>query len=108
MKRTKQEILPTLKVKVDKDDDRAIAFKKRMEVILLEVRDINTKHGDKTIATVEAGNEKFNVFVNSTSLNKLIDAFGDNDDLWKGKICNLDKDIDPHFKNEMIVFDPVA
>jgi len=107
MKREKSEIYPTLKVTIEKGDENARLFKD-MQVVLESVKDINTKHGEKVVATVLAGEERLQVFVNQTSMNALIDAFGDNDENWTGKIINLKKKKDKKYSQEMIVFEPVA
>lgn len=108
--REKQELIPTLKVNVDKDDDLSVALTEEMQVSILEVKDINTKHGLKTIAIVENNDgKKLQVFLNSTSLNSLIDAFGNDDKNFIGSICNLkvENAPEPYEKTKMIVFHPV-
>lgn len=108
MKREKQEIIPTLKISVKAGDDLSKEFTP-MQISIKEVKDIETKFGKKTVITVQAGEEEvYNLFVNSTSMNNLIDAFGDDDAMWIGKICNLVKGKNEKFENEMIVFEPVA
>lgn len=106
--RTKKEIYPTLKISVSKSDENGVVFKKDCQCILRDIKDLDTVHGKKTIATVEIGDDKFDVFVNNVSMNNLIDEFGSQDSQWLGKICNLVKQTDAKYNKEMIVFIPVA
>ena len=107
-KREKSLIFPTLKVNPKKDDENAIKFKEPMQISIEEVNDVDTKHGEKIVLTIMANNgKKLNAFLNAASKNNLIDAFGDDDERWKGQICDLKKEIDKHFGNEMIVFYPL-
>lgn len=104
--RNKTELLPTLKVNPKKDDVNAVKFKD-CQVTISEVTDLNTMHGDKIVVGVLLNDKKFNVFLNATSKNNLIDAYGNDDKNWINRICNLKKEVDNHYHNEMIVFHPV-
>lgn len=112
-KREKTELLPTLKINPKKDDDLAIKFDKDLEgiqVSIVKIEDRNTNSfGEKVVATVEdtKTNKKYSVFVNGVSMNNLIEAFGQEDSRWTGKLCTLNKEQDKKFKNDMIVFHPV-
>ena len=105
--RKKQEIFQTMKISPKDDDENAISFED-CQITLIDFADIETKFGLKTVATVEKDGDKYNVFLNQTSLNNLIEAFGEDDALWLNKVCDLKKEIDGKYKNEMIVFYPVA
>lgn len=108
-KRQKSEIYPTLKVNPKPTDENAVKFDAEMQVTIKKVVDAETKYGDKLIAHVEANDGKmYSVFVNATSKNKLIDAFGDDDDKWIGKLCDLRKEDSKGFDNEQITFYPIA
>lgn len=111
MKREKQELIPTLKVKVDENDDLSVELKKKMQVSIVEIKDIETRYKTKTIAIVQdADGNKYQVFLNTKSLNNLIDAFGDEDSTWKGRLCDLvvESAPAPYEKQKMIVFKPVV
>lgn len=106
-KQEKKEIFPTLKILVKEDDDNGVVFKDMQVNIVSITSDVETIHGKKIVAVVQTDKQKYSVFVNATSINKLIDAFGEDDELWTGKICNLKKEKDKKFNNQMIVFYPV-
>lgn len=111
MIREKQELIPTLKVKVEEDDDTSVELKKKKQVSIVEIKDIETKYKTKTIAVVQdSDGNKYQVFLNSRSLNNLIDAFGKDDTLWKGRLCDLvvENAPAPYEKQKMIVFKPVV
>jgi hypothetical protein len=106
--RTKSELLPTLKVSSVEDDENAIQLKDKTQIEILSLKDVATKNGQKTIAVVEMNGEKVQVFVNATSMNNLIDAFGNDDKYFIGKMCDLEieKAPSPFNKQSMIVFHP--
>lgn len=109
MRRQKQEILPTLSVNPETESETVVKFpEKGMQITILGVKDIQTTYGSKTVVSVSAGEEKYNVFLNATSQNQLIDKFGNDDADWIGKICNLKLEKDAKYKKKMIVFSPVA
>ena len=96
MERKKQELMETLKVK---DGFKGMA---NAEIVSLE--DIDTKHGRKTVMSVkDAEGKEHQLFVNVTSMNNLIDAFGGDDTKWPGNIIKLDVEKNEHFDTDMIV-----
>lgn len=109
MQREKQELIPTLKIRVEDDEELSEALTEEMQVSILEVKDIETKHGKKTLAVVEAENKKYQLFLNSASISNLIDSFGNDDANWIGKICNLrvENAPAPYNKQKMIVVYPL-
>lgn len=95
-KREKQELTPTLKV-----ED---GFKGMAKAEIISVRNIDTKHGEKVLMTISDSDGKpHNVFLNVASMNNLIDAFGDEDDSWIGKMVTLTLETDEHYNKEKIV-----
>jgi len=103
----KQEVYPTMKITVKKDDENAVLFEDCQIEILEITSDVETVHGKKIIATVLKDDDKYSVFMNQVSVNNLIEAFGEDDDGWKGKLCDLKEEVAPKYKNKMIVFYPV-
>jgi len=108
MNREKSEIYPTLKISPRGDNELEVKFSKEMQVEIVDLKDVETKFGSKTVVTVLAGKNKYNVFLNATSQNALIDKFGNDDENWKGELCNLKKSKNKQFSNEMIVFEPIT
>lgn len=106
-KRKKTELLPTFKPKSD-GEDLTVVLEEDKQVKIIAVKDVSTKHGDKIVATVELDDKRYNVFLNATSQNNLIDAFGDDDERWIGKLIDLKKERNAEFKSDMIVAYPVA
>lgn len=75
---------------------------------MVDVRDVQTKtYGEKTVATISLKDKKVNVFLNMVSLNKLIEAFGEDDEQWKGKLVDLTVEKDEIYNSLMIVVNPV-
>lgn len=73
-----------------------------------EIKDVETKKfGDKIVAVLSEGDEVFNVFLNNYSLEKLGEAYGEDDVNWKGKLVDLKLEKDENFNNDMIVLYPV-
>ena len=106
-KRQAKEILPTMKIDAKKDSDD-VAFQ-AVTAKIVSTTDLETKFGDKVVMTLE--NEKlgrFNTFVNNVSMERLIKAFGDDDEAWKGKTVVLEKQTDDKFNKDMIVILPKA
>ena len=108
-KREPKEILPTMKIDADKDVELDLAFSE-CQATILEIKDVQTKKfGDKIVMTLE--NEdlgKFCIFLNNYSVEKLNEAFGSEDEKWKGKLVDLKQEKDKQFSNDMIVVYPVA
>lgn len=91
-------ILPTLK---------ATDLKKPRQATIESLKDVNTKFGEKIVMTLQDGEETFQIFVNNYSLEKLNDAWGDDDTAYTGKLVDLKQEKDPEFNKEMIVIYPV-
>jgi len=103
-KRKAKELLPTMKPK-DDGEELTIPYEET-EAKIEEVNDLQTDFGEKTVATLNDGEKKFNLFVNNNSLQKLIDAYGDDDENWKGQEVKLTLEKNEKFKNDMIVINP--
>lgn len=107
--REPQEVLPTMKVNEKKLKEGDI-LAKETQVEIVSVKDIETdNYGKKTVAVVQNDdNGKFQIFVNNFSMHKLCEGFGNDDEAWKGKLCDVKIEEDPQFGNEMLVLYPVA
>lgn len=101
-KRQKQELNATMKINPSKEDELSIPFEETTATIE-SVRDLDTKHGNKTVTTLNDGKKSFDVFLNNMSINNLIDAYGDEDQEWIGKNVQVSKEKCERFDNEMIV-----
>lgn len=109
--RQKKELLPTIKVKVQEGEELSVLFDDEIasnQYKIVGVKDQDTEFGEKTIMTLDCINDgnKYNVFVNATSLNLLVDKFGENDAKWIGEKVTLSKEKNSKYKNEMIVINP--
>lgn len=105
-RREAKELLPTMKVSADGSDELSISFQE-IEVKIISFEDIETTFGKKLIATVSMkDDEKFCIFVNNTSLERLIEAYGDDDEKWIGKTVKLTLEKNEKFKSKMIVLNP--
>lgn len=100
MKRKKIEIKPALKAQDYKEGDiiKATTF-------IRDIAEVETKYGDKTIINFEDGDS---IFMNSESNNRLIDAFGNEDNLWLNKPVKLSCEKDKVFGKLMLVITPIA
>ena len=109
MKRDKIELLPTLRTTMPDDgDDNSVVVEDDIQLTVVSVRNIATSYGEKVIAGLE--NEslgRVQMFLNSYSINNLIEAFGSDDDFWKGKIVTIKKEKDKKFKKLMLVCYPL-
>jgi hypothetical protein len=92
--RKKREVFATLKA----DDEPNFE-----SVEIMDVKDIETRYGDKLVLTIDDGETKFDVFCNQTSENNLIDSFGENDKDWIGKFVKITTEEDEKYKKKMIV-----
>jgi len=103
------EMLPTMKIDADKKNELDLAFSE-CQATILEIRDVETKKfGTKTVMTLDSDEKgKFNIFLNNYSIEKLCEAFGNDDVNWKGKLVNLKKEKDKQFSKDMIDTFPVA
>ena len=106
-KREAKKLYPTMKVNPDADEELDIPFEE-CQVTLNTFAEAETTFGKKLIALVEVDEKEFNIFVNNISLENLIEAFGDDDDAWTGKLCDLKLEKNEKFKKNMIIFHPVA
>lgn len=103
-KREAKKILATMKIDAKGDD---LAFQK-CNATIIQIVDVETKFGDKVIANLNS--EKlgdFSLFVNNYSMEKLIGAYGNDDDNFVGKVVTLTKETDKNFNKDMIVMNPV-
>jgi hypothetical protein len=98
--RKAKEILPTMKVKSTSDEDLEFA---ETEAVIVSIKDLDTKHGDRIVATVDSGQLKFDVFLNNFSTSNLIEKFGEDDVNWLGQRVRITKEKSPKFGKEMIV-----
>lgn len=103
----KREILPTLKISVDKEDTNGIEFKEDMQVTFLDVMEQSTKFGKKAIATIEKDGKKYNVFLNTKSINNLIEKYGEESDNWKGRLIELKREKDSYYNKPAIMVYPI-
>ena len=96
MNREKSEILETLKA----ENKPEIA-----NAEILKVKDVPTKYGTKQVLTIQDtdAEAKFDLFLNTTSMNNLIDLFGNDDNLWLGKVVKISTEVDEKFGKNMIV-----
>jgi len=108
MKRQAKEILPTMKIDADSENELDIPYVE-CQVTIEAISDVETKkYGKKTLATVRNSEAKrFNVFINNFSMQNLIDSFGDEDKAWIGKVVNLVKEKDENYDTDMIVIQPI-
>ena len=94
-----------MKVEVKGDND--VVFKE-MEATIVSLTDVKTTFGDKVIATLNNGKADFNVFLNNYSMEKLIKAYGKDDEKFIGKVVKLSLETDKNFGKKMIVLNPKA
>lgn len=89
-KREKIELRPALKAQNYKEGDvvKATAFIK-------DIEDVQTKFGESSVITFEDGDS---IFMNDATNNNLVAAFGNEDEIWKGKavrvVCEKNKVFD--------------
>lgn len=96
-------------MKIEAEGEFDLAFKE-VQASIVEVRDIETnKYGTKPVATLKdmQTDALFQVFLNNYSMSNLIDAWGDEDNTWKGKLVNVVRRVDERYDAEMIVLTPV-
>lgn len=101
------EVLPTMKIDCKEASELEIPFRK-MQAKITDIKDIETKKfGTKTVVILEGEEEKFNVFLNNYSLEKLSEAWGNDDKNWKNRFVDLSQEKDKKYNKEMIVLNPV-
>lgn len=102
----KREILPTIKINPT-DEENAFKFKEEMLLIVDNITDISTKFGDKSVLTaIDKDGKRFNIFLNTMSINNLIEAFGENSDRWITKEFTLKKEKDSYYNKDALVVYP--
>ena len=96
-----------MKCEVEKDTD--IEFQE-VQAEIKAIKDVHTKKfGDKIVAELYCDDlGDFSIFLNNYSVEKLVSAFGKNDDKWIGKLVDLKQEKDLQFDNDMIVTYPVV
>ena len=95
-------------MKVDVKNENDIAFQE-CNATIISIIDIETRFGGKVIANMDSeAIGEFSVFVNNYSMEKLIEAYGNDDKNFIGKVVTLSKEKDTNFDKEMIVLNPVA
>jgi len=103
------ELTPTLKVSATSDDD--MVYAEDIEAVILSIRDLATKHGNRVIASFEGAIQgmptKFDVFVNNLSMKNLNKAFGEDDTNWVGKNVRVTKKTNEKFGKDMLVIEAV-
>jgi hypothetical protein len=70
-----------------------------------QCEDIETKFGTKTLLTLQDGDRLASVFVNMISNNNLVEAYGENDEVWKGKPVRVICDKDDIFNKKKLVIE---
>ena len=88
MNREKIELLPTLRVTMPNEgDENAVVVEDDLQLTVVSIKNIPTTYGEKALAILESESlGRVQMFLNSYSINNLIEAYGSNDDQWKGKI----------------------
>ena len=107
MKRQTKVLFPTMKADGKDENENELAFKE-CQADIVQVSDVDTIHGNKTIIALhndELGD--FQVFINNKSMNNLVEALGEEDKKWIGKIVNLTLEQDEKFKKNKIVLTPI-
>lgn len=85
-----------------------VAGFREVQATIQEIKDVETKKfGLKPVAVLEEAGEYFNVFLNNYSIEKLSEAYGEDDDDWKSKIVDLKLEKDSVYNKDMIVLHPV-
>lgn len=105
-KRKPIEMLPTMKVDADNNEELDLKFK-ACQGEIVNVFDVDTKHGQKTIATLISKKLSFNVFINNPSMINLCEVLGDDDVKWLGQKVELKLEKDEKYDQDMIVIHPV-
>ena len=106
--RKAMDIFPTMKI--DASGDNSIPFKE-IQCVIVESADVETKYGINfkvVLNNQESDDLTFDVFVNNFSMQNLIEAFGEDDVQWIGKIVELKKQTDKKYNKEMIVIHAVG
>ena len=94
-------------MKIEVKNDTDLAFQE-VRATIVQFVDVDTKFGEKIVAYLN--NEElvdFSTFVNNYSMEKLIEAYGNDDKNFVGNVVELKKETDSNFGKEMIVLNPV-
>jgi hypothetical protein len=103
--RSVKKLIATMKIEAKGDNDLPFV---ECQAEIVSIEDIETKFGKKVIANLNNDTQgEFAVFVNNFSMEKLIEAYGSDDNGFIGKFVNLAKEKDTTFGKEMIVLNPV-
>ena len=105
MEREIKTIYPTMKINAKAGEENDMPFSE-VTAEIVSLRDVETRHGTKTIALLNEGTKKFQVFVNNVSMGTLIDTYGKDDTSWIGKKVKTAKSDRNSFGQEMIVLEP--
>ncbi len=95
-------------MKITATGENSIPFRE-MQAVIVQIEDVETKFGKniKAVLSSQTDDLTFDLFLNNFSMQNLIEAFGENDETWKGQIVDLKKELDSIYKKEMIVVYPV-
>jgi len=103
--RSIKEFFDTMKIEAKNENDKSFV---ECEAEITAFFDVETKFGDKVIANLKnEAQGNFSVFVNNYSMEKLIKAYGPDDEKFIGRIVALSKEKDKNFDKEMIVLNPL-
>jgi len=103
------KLLPTMKIDADPKEKLDLKFEE-CQAKITDINDVETKKfGTKTKIDLknEDTDKEFSVFANNYTIENLSRAFGEEDNVWKGKLVNLKMEKDKQFNNDMIVLHPV-
>lgn len=100
MIREKIEIRPALKAQDYKEG--AVV---KSQVPIKDIIEVETRFGEKSVLVLEDGDS---IFLNAASNNSLIDAFGKESDIWKGKFVSIVCEKDTIFNKLMLVVKPLT
>ena len=106
--RKKIELIASLKAEDYKVGDYAVK-----SATIKSVQDVKTRFDEEgkpstTLTFTDSEGKEGSVFVNMRSNNNLIDAWGENDSVWTGKMINVICEKDPTFSKKMLVIEPIA
>lgn len=99
-KRTKIELRPALKAQ-DFTEGQII----KQSVFIKDINDVETRFGNNTIISFDDGDS---IFMNNSTLNNMIDKYGEEDKNWIGKGVRLVCEVDKVFSKKMLVLYPIV
>ena len=107
MKRQAKILFPTMKADGKDELDNELAFQE-CQADIVQISDVETTFGNKTIVALHNDDlGDFQVFVNNKSMKNLVEALGEEDKTWIGKVIDLTLEQDEKFKKNMIVLTPI-